>query len=239
MKNDSIVRCLDCQVSCKSIFKDTDKNSDLVKLDRKVQIYSKGEPIYLEGTSATGVYCVRRGSVKVFKTQYDGSEIIFHLASEGDLIGHSSLSITEHMNSAVAVEETRCCFFEKSFFLSLVKKEPMLLLLAFNKVEEELSEAQGKNIGLIKLSVRERLACYFVRMAELYGQAGFDGIKINLRLSREEIAAYVGTAQETAIRFISEFKAKGIIKEERRQFYVMRLEELKQAAGKQGYNSFI
>ena len=195
-------------------------------------LYKKGETIFHEGTPSSGIYCLDEGMVKVFKTEDDGREIILRLAGSGDFIGHTCISGSKlHINSAIAIEDTLCCFFEVNQFLSMLETNPVFMRNVLDKVENELGEAHYRSVNFIRKSVRERLAVYFISMATAYGEICDEGIRISIRLSREEIASYIGTAHETAIRFISEFKSLGLIREEQKYFYVLNSEEMEKLAG--------
>ena len=223
-------QCAQCPSNGKSIF--SENGHDLVATaDPPIaHRYKKGEALFQQGTSSSGVFCLGEGVVKVFSSQDDGGEMIHRLASGGDLVGHHYLNETKtHQRSAVAVEDTSCCYFSASSFTSSLEHRPQLLLKVLKKVEDELTVALDQNINLVKKSVRERLASYFLEMSAQFGEASAEGMKINVQLTREEIASYLGTAHETAIRFISEFKALGFVIEKEKFFYVLEpkaLEEL-------------
>lgn len=231
MKPDTNIDCLKCGAHCKSVFTERLEIINELNSCRISHTFKKGESIYHEGTPAAGIYCIGQGFVKIFNTEIDGSEVILQIAGEGDLINHSSISSKIHHSSAVALVNTRCCVFDTSKISLLLKENPAFLLAVLAKIEGELGDAHWKNVFLVKKNVRERTAFYFQHMGKLYGEAISEGIKINLQLSREDMAAYIGTAHETAIRFISEFKAMGIIKEEKKFFYILNPEGLTHLIG--------
>ena len=209
-------QCSACPANCKSIFKASANHLVLTHL------YKKGQVIFHEGTSSSGVYCLGEGVVKLCSTADDGSEVILRFAQAGDLLGHESLTGAKALKySAVAVTDTPCCYFDQATFYEMLSAESTLLWTVLEKVEGELHESHEKNIQFVKKNVRERLAIYFSKMARLHGVESELGMKINLQLTRDEIASYIGTAHETAIRFISEFKASKLIKEEQKFFYII------------------
>jgi CRP-like cAMP-binding protein len=187
-----------------------------------IKIYKKGDVIYNEETPSFGLYYISQGTVKVFMTDRNGREVILRLASDGDIFGHGYLfGEKNHTDSAKAMEETHCHFLDGNDFHSHIMKNPSLGVEIMKKIGKELNSAQNRCVDLIKKNVRERLACYFHYMAKNHSEQNDKGTRIKLQLSREEIASIIGTANETAIRFISEFKEMGLIEEEDRYFQIL------------------
>lgn len=189
--------------------------------------YHKGEVLYHENTPSFGIFCVRSGTVKIFTTDRNGKEVILKLASRGDLFGHGYFTGSKmHINTAKAVEETECYFIESNELNHLLKTDDEFAKRILGHIGEELRDSQTKCRDLIKKNVRERLASYFQYMAGNHSENCDGTIRINVQLSREEIASMIGTANETAIRFISEFKELGLIKEEDKFFHILKPDEL-------------
>lgn len=191
------------------------------------KIYHKGEIIYFEETQSLGLYSILRGTVKIFINSSNGKEIILRLVTMGDIFGQEFLFNQHvHNHSAKAIDETEICFFEKNEVQKKIFLNPELTNLFIKKMGEELYLYQNKCTDLIKKNVRERLASYFLYMAENHSEKNQKGLKIKVQLSREEIASMIGTASETAIRFISEFKELGIIEEEEKFFHILDKQKL-------------
>ncbi|WPU66894.1 Crp/Fnr family transcriptional regulator [Peredibacter starrii] len=186
--------------------------------------YRKGETIYHEGTSSFGIYLIKQGHVKIFTNGIEGKEHILRLATGGDILGHRSLfKCKMNLESAKALEDTECYFVEHKTIEDLFIKNPELAIDTLLRLSHELDEALNRNSVLVKKNVRERMAEYFLTMDKLYGENHC----IRLHLSREEIASMIGTANETAIRVISDFKEQGLITEIDKTFYLKDTEKLK------------
>lgn len=197
--------------------------------DKKIyHRYKKGDSIFLQGTPCLGVYCLGEGLAKLFIAEEDGSEIILSLMGKGKLLNFGAITGESiHVSSAVALEDTECCFIETAEFLTILKTQPLLSLDILQKINAELSLAHDRSIHLIKKSVRSRLARFFVTMSEKYGKKSTTGLQLNLKLSREEIAAFIGSTPETVIRFISEFKNLHLIEEDKSYFVINKEEMMK------------
>jgi CRP-like cAMP-binding protein len=193
----------------------------------KRRVYKKGEILFRADTHPFGFFWLTAGTVKVYSSDKNGREIILRLASKGDFIGHSFLLGEKfHHNSAKAIEVTECIFIDAHDFQRLMLNNPEMNYLIMKELNKELQLAQNRCVDLIKKNVRERLASYFYYMAHHHSISDEKGIKIRVQLSREEIASIIGTANETTIRFISEFKEMGLIEEADRFFHILDLEKL-------------
>lgn len=202
---------------------------ELLKQKSKIKVFNKSEILFKEKSQVEGIYFVKSGTVKVFKQDSSGKEIILRLARAGDVLCPYFLSSSrQHLYTAKAIETTEVYFVGHVEILSLDKNH--LYSYVLDKTGIELSQVQNRYVELMKKTVRERLACYFNEMASYYCDKTSQGLKVKVRLSREEIASMIGTAHETAIRFIGEFKDEGLIKEEDRHFYILNTERMAEIA---------
>lgn len=174
--------------------------------------HKKGQILYYEGTKPQGVFCINAGIVKVFKSASNGKEQIIRLAQKGDFLGYSSMLGEEaYSNTASIVEDAEICFVPKDTFLKVLQED--------NDFHRRLTKALCNDIGLMEekltdatqKTIRERLAFTLLKLGDTYGVDGDKGEKIDILLTREEIAGLVGTATETVIRLLSEFKKDELI----------------------------
>lgn len=204
--------CAHCKHRNNSVFCNTSKeNLEFMNTDKVCTTYKKGQVIFHEGTRAYGLYCISAGKIKISKNGDDGKEHIYRLAKPGDLIGYKALlSDSKYSASAIVLEETTVCFIPKERFLNVLSKDTNLSLDFMKLMSQELGRAEQKVAHLAQKPVRERLAEALLFVKETYG-FDEDGKTLNVRLTRDEIANIVGTATESAIRLLSEFKRDGII----------------------------
>lgn len=174
--------------------------------------HRKGQILYYEDAKPLGVYCLNSGVVKVYKTASNGKEQILHLAKEGGLLGYSALLGEEnYTNSAMVIEDAKICFIPKESFLkTLVSSGPFFRKLT-KALSNEIGVMEEKLVDASQKSIRERLAYLLLQLASSYGIDGASPQQINLVLSREEIASLIGTATESVIRLLSEFKKDNLI----------------------------
>ncbi|RQO30585.1 Crp/Fnr family transcriptional regulator [Taibaiella sp. KBW10] len=204
--------CVRCAHKNSSVFCNTSNESlDFINKEKVCTTYKKGQVIFHEGTRAYGLYCISSGKIKISKNGDDGKEHIYRLAKPGDLIGYKALlSDAVYSASAIVLEETTVCFIPKERFLKVLSQDANLSLDFMKLMGQELGRAEQKVAHLAQKPVRERLAEALLFIKETYG-FDEDGITLNVRLTRDELANIVGTATESAIRLLSEFKKDGII----------------------------
>ena len=142
--------------------------------------------------------------------------------------------ISGHINSAsaVALEDTQVCFIPKDLFINVLKHDTGLAFEMMKLLSDELHKAELKITHLAQKPIRERLAETLLFIKETYGFEE-DGITLNVRLSREEIANLVGTATESAIRLLSEFKKDGMVELDGKKIKILKHKELIRTANLQ------
>ena len=178
------------------------------KTTKKVK---KGEPLFEEGDKLKGVYCVREGVSKLSKLSANGKDQIVKLATKGEVMGQRSVIAEESANlSAVAVNDMEVCFIPKEVIINTLHKNPNFTFEVLRHMAHDLREADDVIVNMSQKTVKQRIAEAFLYLKNNYGED--DKGYLNLTLSREDIANVVGTATESCIRIISEFKKNGLLK---------------------------
>lgn len=222
MKDFKTVKCESCECRDKGIFCDLEKIALSEVSDSKVMnSYKKGQTVFFQGNPSFGLYCVNKGKIKVSKIGPDGRESIVRIAGPGDVIGHRSLFSNENYTAtATVIEDASICFMDKKYIHQALQKEPTVALNIIEKLSKEMGQAEARSAALSQKNVRERLAELFLILMKSYGIKETNRTRLDIKLTREEIASMIGTANETVIRFISEFKDEGMIEQEGKTIYV-------------------
>ncbi|WP_232623038.1 Crp/Fnr family transcriptional regulator [Pareuzebyella sediminis] len=178
------------------------------KVTKKVK---KGQPLFEEGEKLDGVFCVRNGVSKLSKLSANGKDQIVKFASKGEVIGQRSVIAEESVNlSARAVSDMEVCFIPKESIVNPLHTNPDFTLEVLRHMAHDLKEADDVIVNMSQKTVKQRMAEAFLYLKNNFGEDQ-DGFLI-LTLSREDIANVIGTATESCIRIISEFKKKGYLK---------------------------
>ena len=187
--------------------------------------FHKGEAIFEDGGTPNGVYFLSKGTAKLSKQGVYGKEQILRFIKEGDLIGYRSLLCGEDFQAkAEAMTEVEAQFLPSDIFLHLLEVAPKLSFVMLQKIAFELGESANTVTFLAQKTVRERLAEILLLLEQKLGTDPEGFIKISL--TREEIANIIGTATESAIRLISEFKQDGLIEVEGRNLKILNHDKL-------------
>ncbi len=172
----------------------------------------KGQTVFNEGMPVAGVFCVIAGRVKIFKTGLEGKQYILGIAVPGDLLGLESLFSDEPASAgAEAVEAVEICPIGIRRARELVCRDSVLRLRVMEELTRRLRAADQDRLELAQAQVSERMARLLTSLAAEHGVPEDQGVRIGLRLSRGELAASIGAAQETAIRQLRSFQASRLI----------------------------
>lgn len=203
--------CKGCAASSSSVFKTlTAEENVYVNSEKVCKVYKRGEIIYREGSRINGVFCINSGIIKMFKTGTDGKEQIVAFARHGDLTGYRSvLSNEPACTTAAVIDESLICFIPSPVIFHLVKTNGDFSLALMQLTCKELNQANSYIKDIAQKTVRERLAEALLMLENTFGtnSEGF----LNIILTREELANIVGTATESVIRLLSEFKSENTI----------------------------
>ncbi|HLV13991.1 MAG TPA: Crp/Fnr family transcriptional regulator [Xanthomarina sp.] len=186
----------------------------------------KGETIFEEGESLHGVYCVKDGVCKLTKLSANGKDQIVKLVVKGDLLGQRSLIVNETVNlSAVALSNMEVCFIPKDEIFLNLKNNSNFSLDLLKQMAHDLKQADNVIVNMAQKSVKQRLAEALMYVQSSFGEDK-DGF-LNVILSREDYASVVGTATESAIRVLSQFKKEKLITTSGKKIKINDLEGLK------------
>lgn len=204
-------KCEQCIVRQFSSLKALNKEELLRIADCKTSYtIKKGEPIFEEGDTLKGVFCIKDGICKLSKLSSNGKDQIVKLLKPGELLGQRSMISEEIANlSAVALEDMEVCFIPKSEILGFFNENNSFSLNVMKTICGDLKEADDHTVSMAQKTVKERLAETLIYLHDTFG-IHEDG-SLHIQLSREELAGMIGTATESCIRLLSEFNKLGYI----------------------------
>jgi CRP/FNR family transcriptional regulator, polysaccharide utilization system transcription regulator len=224
--------CENCLAGKMTFFHQLDK-ADLSYLNGQKVItnYKKSHEIFQEGTKALGLYCLMTGKIKVYKQGNDGRETIIRFAMPGEFIGLRALVTgTNHTLSASALEDSTVCFINKNDFFQLMIKYPEFTRTLIVSLSQILDEAESKMTSLAQKPVRERLAETLLFLNKTFNAKETDPGRSYLNLTRVDLSNIIGTAPETVIRLLSEFKEEKLIAMKGRKIFLKNTDGLKKTA---------
>lgn len=182
----------------------------MLQLNRQTFSLAKGERLFNEGDPVAGVFFIEKGRVKVHQHWTEDKELILRFAEAGAIVGHRGLGKDQvYPVSATALEACTVCFIEQEFFYATLKTNPDLLLQLMLFFAEELRESEQRMRNMARLPVKSRVAGALLMLSDKFGTA--PGGHLDLSISRQDLAAFVGATYETVFRMLQEMVGEGLI----------------------------
>jgi len=220
--------CKNCYVKdLNSLKKLSPEELGCISSSKKSLIIKRGNVLFSEGTTLNGVYCILKGECKLTKLAPNGKEQIVKFIRGGEIVGHRSVLSGSLANLTVtALDDVEACFIPKEEILTSFKKNSNFSLEITKSICDDLTHSNIALSNMAQKNVRERLAEALLTFERTFGtnDQGF----INILLTREEIANAIGTATESAIRLISDFKKEGLIEINSKHIKLLNNTKLKQ-----------
>jgi len=220
--------CSHCEARLTSVLKTVEERTleDVAAVKACAQ-FKKGQLIFKEGDTPPGLFCIHQGKVKVYKTGDEGRDQIVRFAKAGDVLGYRSLISGEAYNlSAAALEDSVICCIPRATFFEQLLEDGGFKTDMFQLLSDELRRAEDQIVHLAQKPVRERLAEALLILREVYGTENGDDSPINIKLSRNELAAVVGTATETLVRAIADLKSENLVATDKKKIRILDIEGL-------------
>jgi len=177
--------------------------------DRKVKSLKKKTEVFAEGDMPLHVYLIKSGSVKTFKSNPDGKELIMHLYQANDFFGFEPiLENSNYKESAVTMQDTELISMPRHDFMMMIQNHPDVSKSFISLLCKKVADREAQLLNLAYNSVRQRTAEALLKADTLKDS------KSVIAISRDDLAKMVGTAAESVIRVLSDFKDEGLIETE-------------------------
>ena len=189
--------------------------------------YSAGERVFGEGEPCNGLYIVKAGHVRIFKSSAGGREQVLSIDGPGSSIAEVPVfDGGVYPASAVAVEPATLLFVSKPDFHSLCRAHPDVGLKVLRVVGARLRKLVSIIEELSFTTVRHRLASYLFRLSQKSGKRTAEGTVVSLPVNNQELAAHIGTVRELVSRNLSRLQAEGLLKIDGRNVTIRDLKAL-------------
>lgn len=193
--------------------------------ERKTKSFKRRETLFEEGDYPRYLYFVNSGKIKVFKTNDDGKEYIISVCKPGDFFGHVDLiKNSRYTESSAALEESEVSLIPKDDFLTLLNANRDVASQLIKMLADNISEKEEQLLNLAYNSVRKRVADAVILLSQKTESA-------EINILRDDLARIVGTAKESVIRMLTEFKEDGYIEIKDGTITIRNEEKLKNLLG--------
>lgn len=177
---------------------------------RAVNRYKKKQLIFSEGNHPNRLYYVIKGKIKAFKTNDYGKELVTELFRPGDFLGHVAiLENSVYKRNAEAMEDTELAVIPREDFMDLINNHPHALRKFVQLLASNITQKEERLINIAYNSLRRKVADALLALQSKYKESNEQLFSIDI--SRESLASISGTATESLIRTLSDFKQENLI----------------------------
>ncbi len=223
------ISCKSCPVWSKCSFQLLKEHEVhyLDEIKQTIQL-NRGDFLNEKGKIVDYVYCIQSGHTKItWPDENFQKESIVKIVAPGDMTGYRCVFSEQNFRAtAVALEPVVACKIPKDFFFELISSNIQFNLEIFKKMGSEIKKAEERLHSFTAKNVRERLAECLIKLYELSGENIDNQQQIKIKLTRDEIASLIGTAKETVVRTLTDFKEEKMIDQLDNILIITNLEKL-------------
>jgi len=178
--------------------------------DRDLQYYRKKKMLYAEGHRASQVWYIVEGKIKTYLVHPDGKELITGIHGPGECVGYAAvLNRGAHTDNAQVLEDAQLIGISRQEFLSILQTDSAFARQLVHWLAQSSGETDAGLLNLAYSSLRKKVANGILHLAsDLHQQQ--EG-KRYITISRENLAAFVGSAPESLTRTLGDFRKEGLI----------------------------
>lgn len=212
--------CLPCDLMQPSLR----HTAEMVTTTRRIR---QGARLFSAGDEFGYLYTVRSGFFKTVQNLQDGREQVTGFQMAGDMLGADAIASVVHGCDAVALEDSQVCAIAYSRIESLGRTMPELQHQLRKAMSNEIVREHGVMLLLGIMSAEERVAVFLLSLSQRFAARGYSPTEFILRMSRREIASYIGLTIETVSRSLSRLRNEGLISVKQRHIVIRDLPGLK------------
>lgn len=194
----------------------------------KRRTFRAGEVIFHRDDPGQVLYMIKDGKVKICIIGPDGQEVSLAVLGKGDYFGEFSLlDSLPRSTDAVALEKVECYTLQRSDFHNAILKNPKIAILVLEALTKRLRNTDQMVEDLIVLDVYGRVAKKLLELADAHGIKTEDGVRIDVRLTQQELASMVGASRESVNKVLGYFTDKNFISTDKHRITLHRIADLK------------
>ncbi len=220
------IECIDCKnEKCLIKLGCFDEWLNKISTGKYQHWFKKGDYIFREGEPIYGIYFIQQGGVKLATTSLHGREQIVRLAREGQILGHRGLGRTKYYFNSIAIMDSLICFVENELFYEACMNCPSFAYNLIFFYASELRRAELRVKYQAQMNIREKVAMAFLYCYQVFGMNAATK-KLNVTLSRQDIADLAGTTAEQVTRQLSDFENEKLIAKNKREIIFLNIDKL-------------
>lgn len=192
----------------------------------KTRTFINKQIIYVENDEPAYLYFIKKGQIKTYKRAKDGRELSSTLYHDGDFFGYESLcNGTNYSDNAATLADSELILISKSDFMDYLLNHQEIASAFIGLLSGSVQDKEEQMLRLAYFSVRKRVAEALIQVAQKFGDQASDTCV--LKISRDDLAALVGTASETVSRMLADFKEEKLIEKNGNAIHIVSIEKLR------------
>ncbi|HEV2581414.1 MAG TPA: Crp/Fnr family transcriptional regulator [Ktedonobacteraceae bacterium] len=194
----------------------------------KRRTFRAGEVIFHRDDPGQVLYMIKEGKVKICIISPDGQEISLAMFGKGEYFGEFSLLDGQPRSAdAIALEKVECYTLQRSDFHNAIMKSPKIAIKVMEALIKRLRSTDEMVEDLIFLDVYGRVAKKLLELADAHGIQTEGGVRIDVRLTQQELASMVGASRESVNKVMGYFSEKDFISTDKHRITLHRIADLK------------
>ncbi|WP_194790042.1 helix-turn-helix domain-containing protein [Pseudomonas sp. UFMG81] len=208
-----VTLCEDCRVSglCLPTGLPVHDHSCLGALIGPRMRVRKGAALINANDPLTTLYAVRCGSFKTRLNNVEGQGVVINFCMPGDVLGLDAIATERHVCDAIALEDSEVCPVPYHRLQALARDFPVLQQSLNRLMSREIVREHERVLMLCNLTAEQRLASFLAGLSRRYVSRGYSAHGFMLRMSREDMASYLGLRLETVCRSLARLRTLGIV----------------------------
>lgn len=204
-----------------------EEQREKLRTNTSEHIVEKGQILYHGKCDCMGVLFVRKGGLRVFLLSEDGREVTLYRLREGESCMLSASCVLESITFSVfiqAEEKTQFCRIQSKAFESVMEENIYLEAFCYKEIAKRFSDVMWTMQQILFMGIDKRLALFLLEQIRREGS-------MEIRMTQEQIAGYLGTAREVVSRMIKYFSEEGMVETFRGGVRILDIERLKGLCG--------
>ena len=201
-------------------------------LIKRRAMYQPGQHVFYEGHVALGLYILCQGKVKLTRLNRKGQQRLVGILESGQLLEKQAFQDQPiHQVTCEALEPSQVCLLDRITFLSFLKDHGELAVKLVQVLSKEMTAVVNSADQFAFTPARARLARLLLELSERFGEKASEGIRIVLKLKREDLAQMAAVTVETAVRILRDFQELGLVLMQGRELTILKIERLQKISG--------
>lgn len=204
-----------------------EEQREKLRTNTSEHIVEKGQILYHGKCDCMGVLFVRKGGLRVFLLSEDGREVSLYRLREGESCMLSASCVLESITFSVfiqAEEKTQFCRIQSEAFEAVMEENIYLEAFCYKEIAKRFSDVMWTMQQILFMGIDKRLALFLLEQTRREGS-------MEIRMTQEQIAGYLGTAREVVSRMIKYFSGEGMVETFRGGVRILDIERLKGLCG--------